>query len=364
MRHKNLSLPIRTVPEDIDAICSYLSKKPTGATAADAKKVLDPKFLDGRKLSALKTWGLIEDSAGRLRVTDQGRLYATGDSVKKKQVLSSMIRRVEPYFAVVERAVHRNEESITAVDLAAHWHEHFAADAGDSDKTLNDQAVCFFQVASSAGLGEIVIGRRGNSTRMQFDMAVIKLLVDSGAESSVVPVVQKQINTHGLPTDEPIEEEEDIQKAGAGNAQLGQGIFVAHGKNKKPLEQLKRILDQFKIPYRVAVEEPNLGRPIGAKVKEIMESCNCAVLIFTADEEFIKGDGTSVWRPSENVVYELGASSYLYSNRIVIVKEKDVEFPTNFRDLGYISFDKDNLEAKSMDVLRELIGFGIVKVST
>jgi len=54
----------------------------------------------------------------------------------------------------------------------------------------------------------------------------------------------------------------------------------------------------------------------------------------------------------------------LYANRIVIVKEASVELPSNFSDLGHISFEKDNLEAKSMDVLRELIGFGIVKVST
>jgi predicted nucleotide-binding protein len=68
--------------------------------------------------------------------------------------------------------------------------------------------------------------------------------------------------------------------------------------------------------------------------------------------------------PSENVVYELGASSYLYGDRVVIMKEDSVDFPSNFRDIGYISFATDQLEAKTMEVLRELIGFGIVKVST
>ena len=153
-------------------------------------------------------------------------------------------------------------------------------------------------------------------------------------------------------------ESEPVQK------KLGQGIFIAHGKNKKPLEQLKKILDQFKIPYKVAVEEPNLGRPIGAKLKEITESCNCAILIFTADEEFFDKDGKSFWRPRENVVHELGASSFLYGSRIVILKEDGVEFPSNFRDTGYISFSKDQLAAKSIDVLKELIGFDIVKIST
>ena len=146
--------------------------------------------------------------------------------------------------------------------------------------------------------------------------------------------------------------------------QLGQGIFVGHGKNKKALEQLKKLLDQFKIPYKVAVEEPNLGRPIGEKVKEVMQSCNCAILVFTADEEFRTVAGETIWRSSENVVHELGASGYLYGKRIVIMKEDIVDFPSNFKDLGYISFAKDQLEAKALDVLKELIGFGIVKVST
>jgi predicted nucleotide-binding protein len=60
----------------------------------------------------------------------------------------------------------------------------------------------------------------------------------------------------------------------------------------------------------------------------------------------------------------LGASGYLYDNRIVIMKEEPVEFPTNFRDLGYISFYKDQLDNKAMDILKELIGFGIVKITT
>jgi predicted nucleotide-binding protein len=143
-----------------------------------------------------------------------------------------------------------------------------------------------------------------------------------------------------------------------------QGIFIAHGKNKKPLDQLKKILDSFKVPYKVAVDEPNLGRPISIKVKQIMESCNCAILIFTADEQFFDKDNNPIWRPSENVIWELGASAYLYGNRIVILKEDGIQFATNFSDLGHISFAKDQLEAKSMDLIKELIGFDILKITT
>ena len=97
-----------------------------------------------------------------------------------------------------------------------------------------------------------------------------------------------------------------------------------------------------------------------------MQECNCAILIFTADEQFTDKDGNEIWRPSENVVHELGACGYLYDSRIVIIKEDLVNFPSNFRDLGYISFSLSagGLDAKAMDILKELIGFNIVKVST
>jgi hypothetical protein len=63
-------------------------------------------------------------------------------------------------------------------------------------------------------------------------------------------------------------------------------------------------------------------------------------------------------------VHELGAAAYLYDDRIVIMKEESVVFPTNFRDLGHISFEKDQLEARAMDILKELVGFGILKITT
>jgi hypothetical protein len=140
-------------------------------------------------------------------------------------------------------------------------------------------------------------------------------------------------------------------------------IFVGHGQNKKPREQLTKLLDQYKIPYKVAEEEPNKGRPIPIKVKETMRECGAAILIFSADEELRDDDGKTVWRPSENVVHELGASSVLYDDRIIIFREEDVSLATNYESIGYITFEKDDLTAKFNELLRELIALGILKVS-
>jgi predicted nucleotide-binding protein len=139
-------------------------------------------------------------------------------------------------------------------------------------------------------------------------------------------------------------------------------IFIGHGKNKKPLGKIEKLLQQFQIPYRVAEEEPNLARPIPQKVKETMAQCGSAILIFTKDEPFFDADGNEIWRPRENVVHELGAASFLYDNRIVVFKENGLTLPTNFQSIGYIEFDVESIESKTMELLKELIGFGLIKI--
>ncbi|SRR5712691_10514270 len=144
-------------------------------------------------------------------------------------------------------------------------------------------------------------------------------------------------------------------------------VFIAHGKNRVPLEQLKKALDTFKVSYAVAVDEANQGRPISKKVASLMrDECSSGIFIFTADEQFSReaksGDPEEVWRPSENVVYELGAASMLYENRIVIFKEKGLTFPTDFSDLGFIEFEKDQLVAELGALFKELVELDILEV--
>ena len=165
------------------------------------------------------------------------------------------------------------------------------------------------------------------------------------------------------PTEDPVVEVSEVRAPGGATPPPPSAIFIGHGKNKQPLEDLKSILDGFKIPYKVAIAEPNLGRPIPDKVREVMLSCNSAVLIFTKDEQFSDADGNTIWRPSENVIHELGAASFQYQDRVVILKEEGITLPSNFSSVGYISFDSGALQAKTMDILKELIGFGLVRIA-
>lgn len=140
-------------------------------------------------------------------------------------------------------------------------------------------------------------------------------------------------------------------------------IFLGHGGNKRPTEQLVKILNEYGIPHKEAVDEANRARPIPQKVAETMRECGAAILIFTADREYFDKDGESIWRPSENVSHELGAASVLYGERIVVFKEKGIELPSNFSSVGYIEFEKDKLGDKGIELFRELVSMKILSIS-
>ena len=121
-----MNVPMRTTVADVEAMCGYLTTKPTGATLAEARAVLDSKILDGRKLSAFKSWGLIEDDGTKMRITERGRVVSKDKGARRAGALRDAVASVRPYAAVIERAVHRGEATVTATDVAAHWHQHFS----------------------------------------------------------------------------------------------------------------------------------------------------------------------------------------------------------------------------------------------
>jgi predicted nucleotide-binding protein len=170
--------------------------------------------------------------------------------------------------------------------------------------------------------------------------------------------IQYDLNIDQLPSPQVRVEAQAPAAPPAKNA-----IFLGHGKNRIPLQQLEKFLSEYKIPYKVVVDEANKGRPISQKVADSMNECGAAIIIFTADEEFKDASGQTIFRPSENAIFELGAASALYGSRVVIFKESGVTFPTNFRDIGYIEFDKDRLDARVSELFRELIAFKLITVS-
>jgi hypothetical protein len=240
-----MSLPIRTTIADVTALCGYLATKPIGASSAEAKAVLDTGVLDGRKVNAMKFWDLIEENedTGKLKLTDLGRALTKNKFAQQAEHIRTVIKHVPAYMAIVERAVHTKEYTITTNEVAAHWHKHFPGEVSESEKVLNDQTVCFFQIAQAADLGVLTVGRVGHPTRFEFAPGNLPAMlgsVDHG-EIDVAPVSKAEPGEEASPPAAQV-----IELPTAAPALLPQKqnkrVFITHGKNKKILEQVKDIV--------------------------------------------------------------------------------------------------------------------------
>lgn len=366
-----MPLPIKTSIEDVEQVVVYLKPRITGSTLAEAKSILDNRLLDGRKMTAYERWGFITRDGDRLRLTDRGRELSRPQSEESKILaIREAICSIAAYQMALEWMHHRRFESVDVDELGNHWLKHMPNEIGsENEGTIREQVTTFFGLAHAAGLGSYLVGRRGHQTRFEVSRQELSsYLSDGGSAESVETKAEdpapldrddeSRIEASSREAEEPIPFPQQQPLATPSKA-----IFVGHGKNHQALEKLQRLLTEFKVPFKVAVNEPNLGRPIPIKVRQVMLECSSAILIFTRDEEFTDERGGQVWRPSENVVFELGAASFQYEDRVVILKEKGVVFPSNFASVGYIEFEVDSLESKTMEIMRELIGLGLLKLS-
>ena len=336
-----MSLPVRTAPDDITAVCGYLVTKPTGATLAEAKAIVDGKHLDGRKLAALKFWGLIEDDGNKTKITDLGRRSVRQSGSFRSEVLREVIRQVPPYRAVIERAAHRQEVTLSATEVAAHWHEHFRNDVSGSDHTLNHQVVCLFQIAQGADLGTLTIGRKGLPTRFDFDADAIRAFVDGST-----PEVQRD----PLPND-AVELNDPASVASAGYehgesgdvAPHGNRVFITHGKNYKILNQVKELVAYGKFEPIVATEHETSAKPVPKKVMDDMRMCRAAVIHVSVERVLYDKEGNEVPQINENVLIEIGAAMALYGDKFVLLVREGVSLPSNLQGLYECRYEGDEL---------------------
>ncbi len=305
-------------------------------------------------VAASRFYGLTSGgiNAQEFSLTRLGEQATGPDEVARDKALKAAVMNVPPFKTFFETF---NGKKVPG---ATPFREFLIRDAETPAERADEAMSYIMGDAETAGLVRAVKGANW------IDLSGTPSASASSTDPDADEVEELTEEESAEPNDEP---EVDGEPATTLQPDRPRKVFIAHGKNRTPLEQLKKALDQFKVKYAVAVDEPNQGRPISKKVAELMRTeCSSGIFIFTADEQFVRklDDGTTkdVWRPSENVIYELGAASILYENRIVIFKEKGVSFPTDFSDLGFIEFEKDQLVAEIGNLFRELVALDILEV--
>jgi predicted nucleotide-binding protein len=139
----------------------------------------------------------------------------------------------------------------------------------------------------------------------------------------------------------------------------GQKIFLVHGHDEAKNLTVARFLEKLDFEVVILHEQPNKGRTIITKFREEAADVGFAIVLMTPDDHGAKLNATTRPRARQNVVFELGFFlGALGAERVAALIKGDVEKPSDFDGVVYISLDDGNWR---IDLAKELkaVGFEI-----
>jgi len=135
---------------------------------------------------------------------------------------------------------------------------------------------------------------------------------------------------------------------------LSEDIFIVHGRDHKPLKELKTLLEDFGLNPIVLHEEPSGSRTIVEKLERYSD-VGFTFVILTPDDIGSSSDApfTSP-RARQNVVLEFGYFMGMLSrDRVCCLYKGQVELPSDMHGVVYIPFEESINEVRDK-IIREL----------
>lgn len=137
-------------------------------------------------------------------------------------------------------------------------------------------------------------------------------------------------------------------------------VFIGHSGGGPAVELVKEMLDQFGVSYGVVDIETDAGSglPVPGEVAEEMGRCSAAILLLSEPSD---QDGADAGL--HRMLYQVGAASVLYGDRLVVLGESRPEFDEQLTHLDRVDFDPGNRAESGLALLRALLHKGVVKVT-
>ena len=131
-------------------------------------------------------------------------------------------------------------------------------------------------------------------------------------------------------------------------------VFFSHSKNKKILEQVKRVITSGGFTPIIAEEKETTAIAIADKVIGAMKECGSAIINFSVDEQ---SESDGAYELNDNVLIEIGAALMRYHKRIILLVDKrfSATLPSNLHGLYRCEYEGDTLSFDTAMKLQEAL---------
>jgi hypothetical protein len=118
-------------------------------------------------------------------------------------------------------------------------------------------------------------------------------------------------------------------------------VFIVHGRDEGVKQTVARFVEKLGLETVILHKRPNLGRTIITKFREESTNVGFAIILMTPDDLGRSADSRALkTRARQNVVFELGYFiGKLQPERVVALVKGDIERPSDFDGVVYISLD-------------------------
>jgi predicted nucleotide-binding protein len=120
-------------------------------------------------------------------------------------------------------------------------------------------------------------------------------------------------------------------------------IFVVHGHDGAPKAEVARFIEKLGFEAIILHERPNKGRALITKFQQESAGAGFAVVLMTPDDLGKARDAPALnGRARQNVIFELGFFiGKLGPEHVAALVKNDVELPSDYDGVAYISLDTD-----------------------
>jgi predicted nucleotide-binding protein len=132
-------------------------------------------------------------------------------------------------------------------------------------------------------------------------------------------------------------------------------VFVVHGHDGAPKAEVARFIEKLGFEAVILHERPNKGRALITKFREEAAGVGFAVVLMTPDDLGKAEKAADLnQRARQYVVFELGFFiGKLGPERVTALVKGDIELPSDFDGVVYISLDKEDWQTKLGGELQE-----------